>query len=78
VALNSVWGFHWRFILAHDYAASQAAFARLEFRPSERIYAAVGYGEPGIGDDPFVLEDRQIGLMRAGSSRYTILVRGDF
>jgi len=78
VALNSVWGLHWRFILAHDYAASQAAFARLEFRPSERIYAAVGYGEPGIGDDPFVLEDRQIGLMRAGSSRYTILLRGDF
>jgi len=78
VALNSVWGLHWRFILAHDYAASQAAFVRLDFRPNDRIYAAAAYGEPGIGDDPFVVEDRQIGLMRGGSSRYTISVRGDF
>jgi len=38
----------------------------------------VGYGEPEIGDDPFVLEDRDIGLMRGGASRYTISLRGDF
>ena len=78
VALNSVWGIHWRFILARDYAASQAAFVRLEFRPNDRIYAAAGYGEPGLGDDPFVVEDDELGLMRGASSRYTISVRGDF
>lgn len=78
LAFNRAWGFHWRMLLARDYALSQSAFFRLEYRPSDRIFAYVGYGRPILGDDPFVLEDRDIGLMRGIESEYTFVVRGDF
>lgn len=76
--INPSWGFHWRVLFANDFAASRSALVRLEYRPSDRIYASVGYGEPAIGDDPYVLEDRDIGLMRGGATRYTLSLRGDF
>ena len=76
--ISPSWGFHWRFLFAADDAPGRSALIRLEYRPNDRIYASVGYGEPEIGDDPFVLEDRDIGLMRGGASRYTISLRGDF
>jgi hypothetical protein len=78
LALNSSWGFHWSFLFSNDYASSRAALVRFEYRPNDRIYASAGYGDPAIGGDPYALEDRGIGLMRGGSSRYTISLRGDF
>jgi hypothetical protein len=76
--LNPSWGLHWRFLFAKDLAASRSALVRIEYRPNDRVYATLGYGEPDIGDDPFALEDRDLGLMRGGASRYTISLRGDF
>jgi hypothetical protein len=78
LVLNPDWGFDWRLLLSHDYAVGQTAMFRLEYRPNNRIFAYVGYGQPYLGDDPFVLEDRQIGLLREGISEYTFVVRGDF
>lgn len=78
VALNPAWGFHWRLLVGGDYAVGQSAFFRIEYRPSERVFAYAGYGRPGLGDDPFVLEDAQMGLLRTGHSEYTFVVRGDF
>ncbi|MBP2681775.1 MAG: hypothetical protein H6Q78_1638, partial [Candidatus Krumholzibacteriota bacterium] len=78
LALNAEWGFHWRLLLSRDYAVGQTALFRLEYRPNNRIFAYVGYGRPYLGDDPFVLEDRDLGLLREGFSEYTIAVRGDF
>ena len=78
LALTPAWGFHWRFLLSRDYAVGRTAFFRLEFRPSNRLFACVGYGRSYLGDDPFVLEDREIGLLREGPSQYTISMRGDF
>ncbi len=78
LAITPDWGFHWRFLVGRDYAVGQTAFFRLEFRPSNRLYASVGYGPSYLGDDPFLLEDREIGLLRDGPSRYTISMRGDF
>jgi hypothetical protein len=78
VALNPAWAFHWRLLLARDYAVSQTACFRIEYRPTDHIFAYIGYGRPGLGDDPFVLEDHDIGLMRGMSSEYTFVVRGDF
>jgi hypothetical protein len=78
LAINSSWGLHWGFLFSNDYASSRSALVRLEYRPNDRIYASVGYGEPAIGDAPYALEDRDIGLMRGDFSRYTISLRGDF
>jgi hypothetical protein len=78
LVVTSEWGFYWRVIFARDYAASRSALFRLDFRPSERIYASLAYGEPLVGDDPFVVEDREIGLMRGGPARYSVSLRGDF
>lgn len=72
------WGLHWRFLLSRDFTVSQATFFRLEYRPSNRIFAYVGYGRSYFGDDPFVLEDRDLGVLRSGSSQWVITLRGDF
>ena len=78
LAITPEWGFHWRFLMSRDYAVGRTAFFRLEFRPSNRLFACVGYGPSYLGDDPFLLEDREIGLLREGASGYTISMRGDF
>jgi hypothetical protein len=78
LSVNTSWGFHWRFLFANDYASSRSALILLEYRPNDRIYATMGYGEPAIGDGPYALEDRDLGLMRGGVSRYTVSLRGDF
>jgi hypothetical protein len=72
------WGFHWRFLLTRDFAVGQSAFFRLEYRPSNRIFAYFGYGRAYFGDDPFVLEDKDLGLLRSGMSRWIVMLRGDF
>ncbi len=78
LALSPDWGFQWRVLLTRDFQIGQTAVLRLEYRPNDRIFAYVGYGMPYFGDDPFVLEDRDIGLLRQGTSQYIISLRGDF
>ncbi|UCG53253.1 MAG: hypothetical protein JSW58_06785 [Candidatus Latescibacterota bacterium] len=78
LAINPDWGFHWRFILRRDFQIGQSACLRLQFRPNDRVFAYVGYGRAYFGDDPFVLEDRDIGLTRAGAAQWVIALRGDF
>lgn len=78
LVITPAWGFHWRVLLGRDYAVGQTAAFRIEFRPNNRIFAYLGYGQPYLGDDPFVLEDHERGLLRGVFSQYTLVVRGDF
>jgi hypothetical protein len=78
LAINPNWAFHWRFILRRDYQIGEAAMFRLEYRPNDRIFAWVGYGRDYYGDNPFVLEDRDIGLTRALAGQWLVMLRGDF
>jgi hypothetical protein len=78
LAVNPNWGFHWRFLLRQDFQVGQSALFRLEYRPNKRIFAYLGYGREYYGDNPFVLEDRDIGLTRAPVGQWTVMLRGDF
>ncbi|UCH82661.1 MAG: hypothetical protein JSW50_09255 [Candidatus Latescibacterota bacterium] len=78
LAINPNWGFHWRFIMRKDFQVGQASIFRIEFRPNQRIFAYLGYGREYYGDNPFVLEDRDIGLTRSLAGRWVVMLRGDF
>ena len=53
-------------------------FLRLEYRPNNRLYMVASYGRQNIGDGPFVVEDRDVGLSRANDALYRLMLRGDF
>jgi hypothetical protein len=78
LAINPNWGFHWRMLLRRDYQVGQSALFRLEYRPDQRIFAYVGYGRDYYGNNPFVLEDRDIGLTREPVGQWVVMLRGDF
>jgi hypothetical protein len=78
MVLTPDWGLHWRFLLTRDFTIGQSTFFRLEYRPSNRIFAYLGYGRTYFGDDRFVLEDRDLAVLRSGSSQWVITLRGDF
>jgi hypothetical protein len=68
----------WRLVLDRDFRGNDAVFARIEYRPSNRIFAHFSYGRSYLGDGPFLLEDRDLNLSRSGSAVYSISLRGDF
>jgi hypothetical protein len=78
VVLNSDFAVDWRFMLSHNHEVRDALFGRLEFRPSQRIYAYVSYGRQYAGDDPFMLEDDDLNLSHIDPSMYAVSIRGDF
>ncbi len=78
MVLTPDWGLHWRFLLTRNFTIGQATFFRLEYRPSNRIFVYIGYGRAYFGDDPFVLEDRDLGVLRSGLSQWVVTLRGDF
>jgi hypothetical protein len=78
VVLNSDFAVNWRFILSSEHAVRDPVFCRLEFRPSRRLYAYVGYGRDYMGNSPFLLDDDDLSLIEVDPSMYTISLRGDF
>lgn len=78
LALSPDWGLHWRFAAGRGTSVSKAVFSRLEYRPNNRIYAALGYGGDFLGDAPYLLEDRDLDASGPRPAVYTISVRGDF
>jgi hypothetical protein len=78
VGLSPDFGLHWRLLLSRDFDVGRSAYWRLEYRPNNRIFAYLSYGRSFLGDDPFVLEDRDLGLARAGTSQIMMSLRGDF
>jgi hypothetical protein len=78
IALSADVALRWRFALNKDFRGDDAVFARVEYRPSNRIFAHLSYGRSYIGDGPFLLEDRDLNLSRSSSAAYTISLRGDF
>jgi hypothetical protein len=67
-----------RLIASQQVASRDAVFLRLDMRPTEWMFAAVGYGRYYIGDEPYMLEDPDIGRRGETESVWFIRVRGDF
>jgi hypothetical protein len=67
-----------RVITGEEVTGSDAVFWRLEMRPTDWMFATVGYGRRYIGDNPFFLEDPDIGRRASTEAVYFITVRGDF
>jgi hypothetical protein len=78
VVLNPDFAIDVRFLLSDEYQVRDAVFGKLEFRPSQRIYAYLSYGRQYAGDDPFMLEDNDLYLRGIDPSIYTVSIRGDF
>ncbi len=70
--------FYWRMILSRDFDAHEAIYARLSFRPTNRLFAVLSYGRPFLGDGPYLLEDPDIGTCGDLSPIYCFSLRGDF
>jgi hypothetical protein len=68
-----------RLVMSDRVSSRDAVYWRLEMRPTDWVFATFGYGRPYIGDDPYLLEDPDIGGMRGVSEAvYFATVRGDF
>lgn len=67
-----------RVIAADDVASRDAVFVRLDLRPTSWVFAAVGYGRSYVGDQPYMLEDPDIGRRGETESVWFIRLRGDF
>ena len=67
-----------RLVTSDDLIGSNALFWRIDLRPTNFLFASLGYGRPFVGDGPYVLEDLDVGRTGAMDKVYTITVRGDF
>jgi hypothetical protein len=67
-----------RLIASDQVASRDAVFIRLDLRPTDWVFAAVGYGRDYIGDQPYMLEDPDIGRRGETESVWFIRLRGDF
>ena len=67
-----------RLITSERATSSDAIFWQFEIRPTDMVYAALGYGRDYIGDEPFVLLDPDIGQRDTREAVYFVQVRGDF
>jgi hypothetical protein len=67
-----------RLIAGERVTGSDAVYWRLEVWPADYIFATFGYGRHYIGDDPFLLEDPDIGRRGESEGVWFITVRGDF
>lgn len=76
--LSPNWGFYFRLIAARDFDLAQTSFARLDYRPTDRVFATLSYGRGDLGDGPFLIEDADIDLARGDTAVYRISIRGDF
>jgi hypothetical protein len=67
-----------RLVLSQRVTSRDAAYWRIEMWPTENVFASFGYGRSWIGDDPFLLEDTDIGQRNGIEPVYFVTVRGDF
>jgi hypothetical protein len=78
VNISASSAFYGRLIQNQAAASNDAIYMRFEFRPVLHIFAVFSYGRDWIGDDPYLLEDRDITGSGSADNVYTISVRGDF
>ena len=78
ITVSANWRFQWRVVTDNTVGIGDQAFLRVEYRPNNRLYFVASYGREYIGDGPFVLEDRDVGLSRANDELYRLILRGDF
>jgi hypothetical protein len=72
------WALYVRALAGRDFAVTRSVYGRLEYRPSDRIFATFSYGREEIGDDPYLIEDPDLDLARNDTIVYRISIRGDF
>jgi len=78
VNISASTAFYGRLINNEAAASNDAVYVRFEFRPVMHVFAVFSYGRDWIGDDPFLLEDRDITASGPADNVYTVSVRGDF
>jgi hypothetical protein len=78
INLSSDFAVDLRFVLSDADITKDGIFARLEFRPTARIFAYLSYGRQVLGDAPFLLEDEDLTLSHYGPTVLTLYLRGDF
>jgi hypothetical protein len=67
-----------RLITSDRVRGSDDVFIRLDLRPADWVFAAIGYGRYYIGDQPYMLEDPDIGRGGQAESVWFVRLRGDF
>jgi len=70
--------FYGRLVTDESKGSNDAVYIRIEFRPLDHVFASFGFGRSFIGDDPYVVEDPDIGMTGEADRVYTMTVRGDF
>jgi hypothetical protein len=78
IVLNPEFAFDIRMVLTQRASVDDAVFMRVEFRPTQHIYAYFSFGRAYLGDSPFLLEDSDLAVMGYDSKSYTLSIRGDF
>lgn len=76
--ISSDWGLYSRVIASRDFDVARAALIRIDYRPNDRIFATFTYGREDIGNGPYMIEDFDVDLARAGTPVYQFMIRGDF
>ena len=76
--LTAIFSLYGRVIASERVTAGDAVYWRFEVWPTDYIFATFGYGRRYIGDDPFLLEDPDVGRRTTAESVYFVTVRGDF
>jgi hypothetical protein len=66
-----------RWIVTDRPGGSDAVWARLELRPTRRVWMTLGYGRENGGDDVYFLEDRDVLPAPGTGDVVTLSVRGD-
>jgi hypothetical protein len=67
-----------RVMTGQSVTSSDAVYWRFEIWPADYIFATFGYGRDYVGDDPFLLEDPDLGRRGEGEGVWFVTVRGDF
>lgn len=75
---NATSAVYLRWMVTGAVERSDAVYARLEFRPTNRTYVTFAYGRDTTGDGPYFLEDRDAFPSVATEDVFTVTVRGDF
>ncbi|MCK4774728.1 MAG: hypothetical protein KAT30_08075, partial [Candidatus Krumholzibacteria bacterium] len=65
-----------RLIMSQRVTSRDAVYWRFELRPTENVFVSFGYGRSWVGDDPFLLEDTDIGQRNGVEPVYFVTVRG--
>ena len=75
---NATSALYLRWMATGALERSDAAYARLEFRPTARTWVTLAYGRATAGDGPYFVEDNDALPTTDTEDVFTLTVRGDF